>query len=88
VESARPPDGYPRETNVALKGSVATAVSGSSGRPSTRSSRRERIRVSRKNSPWAPPVMMSPAWSLMAKVDSSTRVTVPRRPPSPATFPA
>ena len=75
VESARPGAGRFRDTNVAEKGSSLTAASGSARTPLTSTSKRDRIRVSRKKRPWAAPGAMSPAPPLMAKVDSSTRVT-------------
>ena len=55
VESARPGRGGHRDTKTAEKGSSATAASGSGLLPFTRSSKRERIRVSRTNRPWGPP---------------------------------
>jgi hypothetical protein len=48
--------------------------------PSTSTSNRERILVSRTNRPWADPGEMSPAPPLMAKVDSSTSVTTLEEP--------
>ena len=88
VESARPGSGWLRDTNVAENGSSVTAASGSAGEPSIRTSNRDTIRVSRKKSPWAAPGAMSPALPLMAKVDSSTRVTDPVPEPSWVTGPA
>ena len=73
---------------MAENGSSVTAASGSVRTPSTSSSKRERIRVSRTNSPWAAPGDMSPAPPLMAKVDSSTRVTAPPPEASWVTGPA
>ena len=77
MESATPGRGRHRDTKVAEKGSSVTAARASGRAPLTRSSNRDRIRVSRTKRPWAEPVTMSPARPLMAKVDSSTRVTTP-----------
>ncbi len=44
--------------------------------------------MSRTNRPWAAPGVMSPAPPLMAKVDSSTRVTTPAVESSCVTGPA
>ncbi len=60
---------------MAENGSSVMAASGSVVCPFTSSSSRARIRVSRKKRPWAEPRAMSPELPLMAKVDSSTRVT-------------
>ncbi len=88
VESARPAVGRHRETKVAEKGSSVTAASGSVGAPLTRISNLDRMRVSRTKSPWAARGDMSPALVLMAKVDSSTRVTTSVLAPSLATGPS
>ena len=87
VESARPTGGRQRDTNVAENGSSATAASASVGDPLIRTSNRDTTLVSRTNSPWAIPALMSPAQPLMAKVDSSTRVTSPEFESSCATVP-
>ena len=73
---------------MAENGSSVTAASGSVRTPFTSTSNRERIRVSRKKRPWAAPAVMSPAPPLMAKVDSSTRVTTPAVESSCVTGPA
>ena len=73
---------------MAENGSSVTAASGSVRAPLTSSSKRERIRVSRTKRPWAAPGEMSPALPLMAKVDSSTRVTTPGAGSSGVTGPA
>ena len=88
VESARPGAGRQRETKVAENGSSVTAANGCVRTPSTSTSNREMMRVSRTNSPCAAPVDMSPALPLMAKVDSSTRVTTPELESSWVTGPA
>ena len=88
VESARPGAGRFRDTKVAENGSSLTAESGSARTPLSSTSKRDRIRVSRKNRPWAAPGAMSPAPPLMAKVDSSTRVTDPEPGESWVTGPA
>jgi hypothetical protein len=64
-----------------------TAASGSVLTPFTSTSNRERTRVSRKKRPCAPS-LMSPSPPLMAKVDSSTRVTTPAVESSRGTGPA
>ncbi len=87
MESARPAFGWQRETKDAENGSRAIAVSGSARDPFTRTSSRESIRESRTKSPWEPPTRMSPEAALMAKVDSSTRVTEPVESPTDATLP-
>ena len=87
VESAWPVLGRHRDTKVAEKGSFATAVSVSVRWPLTRSSRRDKIRESRTNSPCEPPRSMSPDLLLIANVDSSTRVIAPLAPPASATWP-
>ena len=75
MESARPGAGRHLDTKVAENGSSVIAANGSVLAPFTSTSSRERIRVSLKKSPWAAPAAMSPELPLMAKVDSSTRVT-------------
>ena len=62
---------------MAENGSSETTASDSGRAPFTRSSKRDRIRVSRTNRPSAEGVTTSPSRPLMVKVDSSTRVTTP-----------
>ena len=69
--------GFTANLNGFVNGEVPAVVSGSGRAPFTRSSRRDRMRVSRTKSPWADPGTRSPLCPLMVKVDSSTRVTVP-----------
>ena len=75
---------------MAENGSSVIAANGSVLDPLTRTSSRDRIRVSLKKSPCAAPAAMSPELPLMAKVDSSTRVTTlvveSRRATGPAKF--
>ena len=87
VESAIPGRGGQRDTKTAEKGSSETTASASGFAPFTRSSKRDRIRVSRTKRPSADGVTTSPSRPLMAKVDSSTRVTTPSDWPRPATLP-
>ena len=88
VESARPGRGRApgheggRERVVGDRRPATRAAA-----PFTRSSNRDRIRVSRTKRPWADPGDDVPAPPLMAKVDSSTRVTTPPAWPRPATLP-
>ena len=72
---------------MAENGSSETTASDSGLAPFTRSSNRDRIRVSRTKRPSAEGVTTSPSRPLMAKVDSSTRVTTPPAWPRPATLP-
>src|SRR5215472_6087083 len=88
VESARPGRGGQRDTNDAEKGSSDTTASGSGRTPFTRSSKRDRIRVSRTKRPSADGVTTSPSLSEMANVDSSTSVTVPPEEPRRGALPA
>ena len=88
MESARPDAGAHLDTKVAVNGSSVIAANDWDRAPLISTSNRERIRVSRKKSPSAPPVVMSPALPLMAKVDSSTRVTTPALESSWVTGPA
>ncbi len=73
---------------MAEKGSSVTEARGSVVAPLTRSSNLDRIRVSRTKSPWGARGDMSPAFVLMAKVDSSTSVTLSVLAPSLATGPS
>src|SRR5579872_1240280 len=88
VESARPGRGGHRDTNDAENGSSDTTASASGRAPFTRSSKRDRMRVSRTNRPSAEGATTSPSLAEMAKVDSSTRVTVPPEEPRRGTLPA
>src|SRR5881398_3689345 len=88
VESARPGRGLDRSTKVAENGSVIYAVRGSGWAPLTRSSRRERNRMSRKNSPWGDLGEMSPDRPEMQNEEPSTSVTVPDPDESDALSPA
>ena len=87
------PIGIALSTCSSQRGSVSRAywimsVSVTPGRtPLTRSSNRERIRVSRTNRPSAEGVTTSPSRPLMENVDSSTRVTTPSDRPRPVTLP-
>ena len=69
-----------RRTNVAEKGSRDSAARGSGIWPLTRSSRRDRNRVSRKKNPCGDPGNRSPERPEMQKAEPSTRVTVPLPP--------
>ena len=88
VESARPGGGRHRDTKVAENGVVGDG--GQRLGPGTVDQHLEagQDRVSRKKRPWAAPAVMSPALPLMAKVDSSTRVTTPALESSWVTGPA
>ena len=83
-----PGPGWNRETNTALNGSMRLAANGSGTCWLTRSSRRERNLVSRKNRPWGNPRTMSPVAVEMQNDDPSTRVTALPLPTSAGDSPA
>src|SRR5438552_2447607 len=82
VLSDRPGRVRLRPTKLAENGSIGDAASGSGWWPLSRSSKRDRIRESRKKRPWGPPGTMSPDRPEMQNEASSTSVTMPPCAPS------
>src|SRR5439155_17739378 len=82
VLSACPAGGRARETKVALNGSGLAAARGSGRWPLSRTSKRDRKRVSRKKRPWGDPGTMSPERPEIEKAEPWTSVTAPVACPS------